>query len=320
MSDISNQVVEDLIPASLDNERVDRIVSLMADVSRSVAATMVSAGGVSVDGAVETSGKIRLSEGQIVRVDLSYLPGEVLPQPDASIEVAVVYSDDDVIVINKPAGLVVHPGAGNPDRTLVNGLLARFPEIASVGEQNRPGIVHRLDSGTSGLMMVARTDHAYEHLVEMLSTHQVRRTYLALVAGVPDSKSGVIDAPIGRDQRDPLRMAVSVSGRFARTQYEVLQEFSEPINCALVRCDLETGRTHQIRVHLGAIGHPVIGDGTYKGVREGLKFPRPALHAAVLAFEHPTTGDEMSFTAPLPSDFEKLLQLLEPEFVAVDLQ
>jgi 23S rRNA pseudouridine1911/1915/1917 synthase len=115
-------------------------------------------------------------------------------------------------------------------------------------------------------------------------------------------------------------MAVSVSGRFARTQYEVLQEFSEPISCALVRCDLETGRTHQIRVHLGAIGHPVIGDGTYKGFREGLKFPRPALHAAVLAFEHPTTGDEMSFTAPLPSDFEKLLQLLEPEFVAVDLQ
>lgn len=319
MSDDATRSVEDPIPASLAGERLDRVVSLMADVSRSVAATMVANGGVHVDSVVETSGKIRLEEGQLVRVDLAYLPAEVAPQPDPSIRIDVLYEDDDVIVINKPAGLVVHPGAGNPDGTLVNGLLAKFPEIREVGESSRPGIVHRLDAGTSGLMMVARTQQAYEHLVEMLSTHQVRRTYLALVAGVPEAKSGLIDAPIGRDQRDPLRMAVSVSGRFARTQYEVLQEFNEPIECALVRCDLETGRTHQIRVHLGAIGHPVIGDALYKGVREGLKFTRPALHAAVLAFEHPVTGDEMTFDAPLTEDFNELLGRLQPEYHPVTL-
>mgnify|MGYP006273228621 CR=1 FL=1 len=319
MSDDTTRSVEDPIPASLAGERLDRVVSLMADVSRSVAATMVANGGVQVDGAVENSGKIRLEEGQLVRVDLAFLPAEVAPQPDQTISIDVLYEDADVIVINKPAGLVVHPGAGNPDGTLVNGLLARFPEIRDVGESSRPGIVHRLDAGTSGLMMVARTQQAYEHLVEMLSTHQVRRTYLALVAGIPEAKSGLIDAPIGRDQRDPLRMAVSVSGRFARTQYEVLQEFSEPIECALVRCDLETGRTHQIRVHLGAIGHPVIGDALYKGVREGLKFSRPALHAAVLAFEHPVTGDEMTFDAPLTQDFNELLGRLEPAYRPVTL-
>lgn len=319
MSDDTTRSVEDPIPASLAGERLDRVVSLMADVSRSVAATMVANGGVQVDGAVENSGKIRLEEGQLVRVDLAFLPAEVAPQADQSISIDVLYEDADVIVINKPAGFVVHPGAGNPDGTLVNGLLARFPEIRDVGESSRPGIVHRLDAGTSGLMMVARTQQAYEHLVEMLSTHQVRRTYLALVAGIPEAKSGLIDAPIGRDQRDPLRMAVSVSGRFARTQYEVLQEFSEPIECALVRCDLETGRTHQIRVHLGAIGHPVIGDALYKGVREGLKFSRPALHAAVLAFEHPVTGDEMTFDAPLTQDFNELLGRLEPAYRPVTL-
>ena len=280
---------------------------------------MVANGGVAVDREVETSGKIRLAEGQTVRVDLSFLPAEVAPQPDDSIAVNVLFEDDHVIVINKPAGLVVHPGAGNPDRTLVNGLLARYPELRGVGESARPGIVHRLDAGTSGLMMVARTQQAYEHLVGMLSTHQVRRTYLALVAGIPEAKSGLIDAPIGRDQRDPLRMAVSVNGRFARTQYEVLQEFDELIACALVRCDLETGRTHQIRVHLGAIGHPVIGDALYKGVREGLKFERPALHAAVLAFEHPVTGDEMTFEAPLAADFTALLSALSPAYLPVAL-
>lgn len=319
MSDFVGAIIEDSIPASLDNERLDRIVALMADVSRSVAATMVETGGVRVDGELSTSGKVRLNEGQAVTVDLGFLPKEVAPQADPSIDVVVIYEDNDVIVINKPAGLVVHPGAGNSEGTLVNGLLARFPEIKSVGEANRPGIVHRLDAGTSGLMMVARTEHAYEHLVEMLSTHRVRRTYLALVGGVPQAKSGLIDAPIGRDQRDPLRMAVAVNGRFARTQYEVLQEFEEPIACALVRCDLETGRTHQIRVHLGAIGHPVIGDGTYKGVREGLKFSRPALHAAVLAFEHPVTGEEMTFRAPLPADFEELLARLEPPYVTPEI-
>lgn len=201
----------------------------------------------------------------------------------------------------------MHPGAGNPTGTLVNGLLALYPEIAAVGDPMRPGIVHRLDAGTTGLMVVARTNVAYDALVSQLSQRLVHRQYLAVAVGAFDAKSGVIDAAIGRDLRELTKMAVRVDGKPARTHYEVQREFAAPIAASLVRCDLETGRTHQIRVHLAAVGHPVLGDATYGGVRATVKFGRPALHAIRLSFEHPASGDQLTFDAPVPDDMVSLI-------------
>lgn len=300
-------MISEEIPRALDGERVDRIVSLLADISRSVAHELVANGGVSIDGVAETSGKIRLREGQNISIDISKIPPPQLPQPDSSVLIDVVYSDDAIIVVNKQPGLVVHPGAGNPTGTLVNGVLALFPDIAGVGEAMRPGIVHRLDSGTSGLMVVARTQDAYEHLVGEMSEHQVTREYLALAWGHFDSDSGVIDADIGRDPRDPLKMAVVHGGKWARTHFVVEEVFDEPVALSLVKCSLETGRTHQIRVHLAAVSHAVVGDATYGGAKSSLVAPRPMLHARRLAFLHPTSGEEMTFDVPTPEDMAAVI-------------
>lgn len=300
-------LIEETIPAALAGDRLDRVVALLADISRAQSAALIGAGGVVVDGVVAASGKVRLEEGQNLTIDPTLVPEKELPQADIGVLIDVVHVDDHVIVVNKPAGLVVHPGAGNPTGTLVNGLLALYPEIAEVGQPMRPGIVHRLDAGTTGLMVVARTNEAYEELVEALSLHAVQREYLAVAIGHFDAPSGVIDAAIGRDVRDVTKMAVRLDGKFARTHYEVLTTFVEPIAVSLVRCVLETGRTHQIRVHLAAVGHPVLGDVVYGGVRAGAPFGRPALHAAVLSFAHPVTGETLEFEAPLPADFDELV-------------
>lgn len=294
------------IPESLSGERLDRIVSLLADVSRADATTMLANQGVLVDGEIASSGKVRLRAGQVVEIDPASRPVDELPGPDPSIPVVVVFSDDDVIVIDKAPGIVVHPAAGHKGGTLVNGLLARFPEIADVGDPERPGIVHRLDVGTSGLLVVARRDSAYESLVEQLSEHDVERRYVTLAWGRFDAPVGTVDAPIGRDPRDPLRMAVVATGKEARTHFRVEQSFDQP-EVSLVTCELETGRTHQIRVHLAAIGHPVVGDPTYGGQRREWSVERPFLHAARLSFRHPTTGENVSFDSELPADLRELL-------------
>ena len=299
--------VEETIPVALAGERLDRIVSLIADISRSEARGLVAAGGASVDSVVAVNGKARLAEGQVVVVDLDKIPVAELPGADASVHVQVVHADEHVIVVNKPVGLVVHPASGHGTGTLVNGLLAEYPEISSVGQPLRPGIVHRLDAGTSGLMVVARTQVAYDVLVEAMGDHDVEREYVALAWGHFDSKSGVIDASIGRDPRDPLKMAVVREGKWARTHFEVLEEFTEPAALSLVKCTLETGRTHQIRVHLAATGHAVVGDSTYGGARSSLRSPRPMLHAARLAFVHPVTGEQMQYGAGMPSDMTDVI-------------
>jgi 23S rRNA pseudouridine1911/1915/1917 synthase len=230
-----------------------------------------------------------------------------VPGPDASLPLDVVFADESVIVVDKPPGLVVHPAAGHGEGTLVNAVLARYPEVAGVGDPARPGIVHRLDVGTSGLLVVARTTEAYESLVGQLASRSVRRVYLALVWGQPEAASGLIDAPVGRSERDPLRMTVSATGRNARTRYEVVATYTDPAVASLLRCRLETGRTHQIRVHLAAIDHHVVGDGRYGGKRRAIPAPRPMLHAAELAFVHPRTGAEVSFSAAIPEDMAAVL-------------
>jgi len=299
---MSRTIGPEVIPAALAGERLDRIVALVADITRSAAASLVEVGGAIVDGQVERSGKVRLREGQSVSVDLALLPTREPPAADPGVVVEVVHRDDDVVVVSKQAGLVVHPAPGHESGTLVNGLLHLFPEIAGVGETMRPGIVHRLDVGTSGLLVVARTQLAYETLVDALSEHEVNRVYDALVWGHLDAGSTIVDAPIGRDPRDPTRMAVVREGKWARTKVEEVERFTEPAELSLLRCTLETGRTHQIRVHLAAIDHPVVGDATYGGARSGLVVRRPMLHARRLEFEHPASGERLSFECEPPAD------------------
>jgi 23S rRNA pseudouridine1911/1915/1917 synthase len=294
------------VPDALDGQRLDRVVTMISGCSRSDAAAWIDAGLVVVDGQVGTTRSARVVSGQHVVVHAPE-PTDDTPQPDAAIEYAVVHEDEHLVVIDKPAGLVVHPGAGHHDGTLVNGLLARYPEIADVGDPDRPGIVHRLDRGTSGLLVVARTPAAYTSLVSALSSHEVERRYDTVVHGHPEADRGLIDAPIGRSGRDVTRMAVSRRGREARTRYEVVQRFATLTRLA---CELETGRTHQIRVHLAAIGHPVLADRHYGGSDAGTGLERPFLHAAHLSLVHPATADVVEFDAPLADDLQTVLSRL----------
>ena len=297
----------EVVGTALDGLRVDRAVALVADVSRSVAARLVAEGGVRLDGAVVMSGARRVTAGESLAVDIESRDDPV-PSPDVDVAFIPVFEDPDVIVVDKPAGLVVHPGAGHDRATLVNGLLARYPEISGVGDPYRPGIVHRLDRGTSGLLVVARTQRAYRSLVEQMRSHEPERLYSALVWGHPEASSGVVDAPVGRSSRNPMRMTVTERGRPARTRYTVERRYAEPAQVALLTCRLETGRTHQIRVHLQAINHPVVGDPTYGAGRGGDSFglSRPFLHARSLAFSHPVSGETVRAESPLPPELAAL--------------
>jgi len=308
-----------VVPASLDGVRVDRAVALLADVSRAAVDALVAGGRVRVDGTAVSNRSTRLREGQNLEVDR--VAEEVVAGPvgDPSVEVVVVHEDADIIVVDKPAGLVVHPGAGHRSGTLVHGLVARYPDLSALpgevgSEPDRPGIVHRLDRGTSGLMVVARTPTAYHALVGQLSAREVSRTYRALVLGHVEGDSGLVDAPIGRSVSSPTRMSISRKGKEARTRYQVEERFEEPAPTTLVRASLETGRTHQIRVHLSAIGHPVVGDEPYSQGRSlrGATVERPFLHAYALAFDHPSTGQRVSWTSALPDDLARQLAALGP--------
>ena len=303
-------VYEEEVPAALDGQRLDRVVAMVTGLSRSEVGALLAAGAVTVDGTTPAKGSVRLAAGSIVSVTVSDIVVSTTPEADPGVEVPVVFEDDQVVVVDKPADLVVHPGAGHDGGTLVAGLLARYPELAQVGDPARPGIVHRLDRGTSGLLVVARTQDAYDALVGQLTARTVDRRYRALVWGHPDSPRGLIDAPIGRSPRHPTRMAAVASGKEARTRYEVERSFTTPAETTLVVCRLETGRTHQIRVHLAAIGHRVVGDDRYQGVRESIDLHRPFLHAEHLGFDHPTTGERVSFDAPLPPDLQTVLDTL----------
>ncbi|MFP5327185.1 MAG: RluA family pseudouridine synthase [Acidimicrobiia bacterium] len=295
------------IPEALAGERLDRVVAMVTQLTRATAGGLVDDGAVRLDGATVRNRSRKVVAGQVLEVDVPELRPQRAVLADPDVEFGVVHEDDHVVVIDKPPHLVVHPGAGNDAGTLVSGLLARYPEIAAVGEASRPGIVHRLDSGTSGLVVVARSAVAYPSLVEQLQRRDVERRYIAVVLGHIETNQGVIDAPIGRSGGDRTRMAVSADGRDARTRYVVEKRFTEPVPLSLVECRLETGRTHQIRVHLAAIGHPVAGDPRYGGSRPAIALGRPFLHARRLAFDHPVTGERLAFDSPLPLDLQTFL-------------
>ena len=232
-------------------------------------------------------------------------PSVAIPQ---DIPLAVVYQDAELVVIDKHAGLAAHPGPGHPDQTLVNGLLALCPDIQGIGGEIRPGIVHRLDKDTSGLMIAAKTERAHHNLSQQIKDRQVQKGYLALVEGAPSPENGLIDAPIGRDPRRRTRMAVTAEGRDSRTGYSLLERAGR---YSLLELQLHTGRTHQARVHLAWLGHPLLGDAVY-GKRSQL-LPRHFLHAHRLAFAHPTSGEALEFRSPMPPDLEAALDAARRE-------
>ncbi len=326
MGDDRDPFFDDVVPDALDGERVDRVVSMLAPCSRGDAARAIAAGTVLLAGASVAKPSQRVTSGERLVIRSDPVPTHQMVVADDAVTFGVVHVDDDIVVIDKPAGLVVHPGPGHRGTTLVNGLVARFPDLdpasgTVVGAPERPGLVHRLDRGTSGLLVVARTQQAYTSLVEQLQTHAVERVYTALVRGHPEHPHGVIDAPIGRSRRDPLRMTVAEDGRPARTHFRVdrlVEQVVDPIGVAhparlaVLTCELETGRTHQIRVHLTSVGHPVVGDPLYGGPDRAPRLPRPFLHARRLEFRHPRTGSTVAFEAPLPEDLTAVLTTLRP--------
>lgn len=250
----------------------------------------------------------RVRAGMRVVVEVpSPEPASLRPEP---IPLAIVYEDGDLVVINKPAGLTVHPGAGRPTGTLVHALLAHCPDLPGIGGAQRPGIVHRLDKDTSGLLVAAKTEVALRGLQVQMQARRARRDYLALVWGSVSRAEGVVDAPIGRDPRRRTRMAVVASGRRAVTYYRVVERFRE---ASLLEVRLQTGRTHQIRVHCASLGHPIVGDPVYGRRPNPWGLRRQALHAFRLAFAHPATGAELTFTAPLPPDIETALRRLRDD-------
>ena len=280
-------------------ERLDRLAARRLDTSRNIVQRIIEEGLLRVDGEVAGSSyRVRGGEHIEVRMPERDLAPEEIPVP-------VVFEDEFLVVVDKPAGLVVHPGAGNPSGTLVNALLDRG--IAGGEDPDRPGIVHRLDRDTSGLMVVAKGEPAYSKLVEMMAGRRVRRCYRAVVVGEDLPETGTVDSPVGRDPDNPTLMAAGV-GRPAVTHFEVLRETS---GHAMLRVRLETGRTHQIRVHLAAIGHPVYADPLYGTAVPGRRL---WLHAERLSFEHPVTGEHLSFESPIPEDLWEAALVLDASF------
>ena len=305
-------MISEVLPEALEGERLDRVVALLTGASRAAAKALVEDGHVTHNGATATAGRARVATGDRVEIDTVPAVGDPqgsLPTAEPEVAFEVVHEDRHVVVIDKPAGLVVHRGAGHPGGTLVNGLLARYPDMSQVGDPFRPGIVHRLDRDTSGLLVAARTQDAYDGLVAALAGRRVHRRYDALVLGTPASPSGVVEAPVGRSPRARTRMAVTAGGKAARTRYDVVATWADPVPVARLSCTLETGRTHQIRVHLAAIDLPVLGDATY-GRPDALGVARPMLHAAELAFDHPVTGERVAVASPLPADFAAVIARL----------
>ena len=320
MNSQSSQTLEATVEAT---DRLDRFLALtFPDVSRARFQRLIAEGQVSVEGIPVTETRHKLKPGQAVK---AVIPPAVAAEPQAeTIPLTVVYEDKDLIVIDKPPGLVVHPGAGNETGTLVNALIAHCGDsLSGIGGVKRPGIVHRLDKDTSGLLVIAKNDAAHQGLSEQFAAHgrdgRLERAYLAIVWGSPERNRGTVSANIARSNSNRQKMAISKSeaSREAVTHYEVLERFS---GTSLIRCVLETGRTHQIRVHMTHIGHPLLGDKAYgssfkaslstlsDAARNAVNtLNRQALHAGKLGFEHPRTGKALSFESPMPADMMQLL-------------
>jgi 23S rRNA pseudouridine1911/1915/1917 synthase len=296
-------------------ERIDRYLSqYLPDLSRSRIQQLIEQGQVQVNDKVCTSKKTTVQSGD--RISLTIPDARPLDLQPEAIPLDILYEDNSLIIINKSAGLVVHPAAGHESGTLVNALLAHCPDLAGIGGVQRPGIVHRLDKDTTGAIAIAKTDFAHQHLQAQLKAKTARRQYLGVVYGSPSTDSGTIDQPIGRHPIDRKKMAVvpiEKGGRSSVTQWQVRERLS---NYTLMHFQLETGRTHQIRVHSAYIGHPIVGDPVYSSGRSvGVNLPGQALHAWKLTLQHPVSGELIEVTAPLPKAFTTLLEVLRRRVV-----
>ncbi|USS89656.1 RluA family pseudouridine synthase [Fructilactobacillus cliffordii] len=296
------------------NTRLDKLIAnQFPDLTRSRVSKLIKDGAVLVNHQVQKPKyQAQLHDQVIIKIPT---PEQLDVTPEA-IPLDVVYEDDQVIVVNKPQGMVVHPAPGHPNHTLVNALLAHT-KLSSINGTFRPGIVHRIDKDTSGLLMVAKTDVAHQSLTKQLQEKTSRRKYLALVHGNIREDQGTIDAPLGRSFKDRKKQAVVPDGRHAVTHFRVLQRFGT--DYTLVECELETGRTHQIRVHMQYINHPLVGDPLY-GPRKTIKGNGQFLHAAELGFTHPTTGKALDFHSPLPSIFQQTLDKLAKQYGVTNLE
>lgn len=319
-----------VVEAAGAGERLDRFlagseIARAENLSRTRLKALIEAGAVRIEGAVAPDAGTKLRAGQVIELTVPP-PEDPVPQGEA-LPLAIVYEDAHLIVLDKPAGLVVHPAPGHPSGTLVNALIAHCgAELSGIGGVKRPGIVHRLDKDTSGLLVVAKTDVAHRGLAALFADHgrsePFTREYLAFVWGVPHRQAGTVEAPLGRHRTDREKMAVTPDGREAITHWELCETFAgrngEPV-ASLIRCALETGRTHQIRVHMAHLGHPLLGDPLYgsgfktkaallgEAAQMALAgLDRQALHAAVLGFSHPVSGADLAFESPLPADLQRL--------------
>jgi 23S rRNA pseudouridine1911/1915/1917 synthase len=299
--------------------RLDQFLAAQGlELTRSQVQRLIEEGQVQLNGQPARSSQ-RIKPGD--RITLTVPPPRTLDLVAQAMPLTVVYQDAELLVVDKPAGLAVHPGPGHPDRTLVNALLALCPDLPGVGGAVRPGIVHRLDKDTSGLMVVAKTHRAHLALSAQIKDRQVVKGYLALAVGVPEPPQGVVDAPIARDPRRRQRMAVVLGGREARTRYRVVERLGGHSPAgerhSLLEVYLESGRTHQIRVHLAYLGHPLLGDAVYGKSPSAEGLARQFLHAFHLAFTHPVTGQALDFRAPLPADLQGVLEQLGSRYAAL---
>jgi 23S rRNA pseudouridine1911/1915/1917 synthase len=306
---------EFIIEEDMKGTRLDVVLSLVIEeTSRSHLQKLIDIGRVEVNGESGTVKKYKVKIGDIIKVTIPEpVHLNVLPE---DIPIDIVYEDDDVLVVNKPKGMVVHPAAGNYTGTLVNAILYHCKNLSSINGVIRPGIVHRIDKDTSGLLMIAKNDTAHRSLADQLSAHTITRAYRAVVYHNFQEDTGTVNAPIGRDPKNRLKMAVTdLNSKEAVTHYKVLQRFG---SFTYVECRLETGRTHQIRVHMAHINHPLLGDAVYGPKKKVLGVETQMLHAKVLGFRHPKTGEYMEFESPLPQEFLAVLKKLggstvEPE-------
>ncbi len=286
-------------------ERLDKITPThVPDLSRATAQRLIKAGEITVNGrSSKPSYRVQVGDEVVVRVPIE-MPAPVVPE---NIPLDVIYEDDALLVVNKPAGMVVHPAYGHASGTLVNAVLAHCPQIADVGGPDRAGVVHRLDKDTSGLILIAKDGVTRATLQRQFKRRQVAKTYLALVEGQMQPREGVVEAPVGRDKRQRKKMAVVRSGREARTMYRAIEYFA---NYTLLEVRPHTGRTHQVRVHLSWLGYPIVGDAVYGRHRQRLLRSRHFLHAARIRFSHPATSEEVEFEAPLPPKLADVLNQL----------
>ncbi len=299
-------IFEAQITTAESGTRLDTYLAAILDgISRSYIQKLISEQRILINSRpVKANYKIKTADQVFVEIP-DAAPIDILPEP---MDLDIVYEDGDMLIVNKPMGMVVHPAHGHYHGTLVNGLLAHCTDLSGINGKMRPGIVHRIDKDTSGLLMIAKNDMAHQHLAAQLKEHSTKRAYYALVQGVLSEPAGLIDAPIGRHETERKKMAVNLkNGKEARTHYYVKERFARN---TFIECRLETGRTHQIRVHMAYLGHPLVGDPLYGTRKSNLDFPGQALHAYALGFIHPRTEEPLYFEAPLPQHFQAVLKEL----------